>query len=140
VETVQTDQDVDQLVWSIIKDSRNPKDFLVYVRHAEGRDAGHDVALDRARALWPANADATALFPSVIEAMELLASHDAVTSESTFGLTIFGSNIVCRSQSRCCFSHFPWSDGRSRDIKIMSHLSLVFLKNGSPPRAGAGHS
>lgn len=50
METIQTDQDVDQLVWSIIQDSRNPHDFLNYVRHAEDRDAGHDAALDRAAA------------------------------------------------------------------------------------------
>ena len=39
METIQTDQDVDQLVWSIIQDSSNPHDFLNYVRHAEDRDA-----------------------------------------------------------------------------------------------------
>ena len=44
METIQTDQDVDQLVWSLIQDSSNPYDILNYVRHAEDRDAGHDAA------------------------------------------------------------------------------------------------
>ena len=80
METIQTDQDVDQLVWSIIKDSLNPNDFLDYVRHAEGRDAGHDAALDRAHKLWPAKADATALFPQAIKAMEALATYGSTTA------------------------------------------------------------
>jgi len=80
VETIQTDQDVDQLFWSIIKDSRNPKDFLDYVRHAEGREAGHDVALVCANALWPANTDPKALFPNVILTMESLASYGDTTA------------------------------------------------------------
>ena len=49
METIQTDQDVDQLVWSIIADSRNPHDFVAYCRHAVDRDAGHDRVYDAIR-------------------------------------------------------------------------------------------
>jgi hypothetical protein len=80
METIQTDQDVDQLVWSIIQESRNPHDFLNYVRHAEDRDAGHDAALDRAQALWPTPADAPSFFPQVIAAMEALAEDGNTTA------------------------------------------------------------
>ena len=80
METIQTDQDVDQLVWSIIQESRNPHDFLNYVRHAEDRDAGHDAALDRAQALWPAQEDAPSLFPQVMAAMEALAGDGNTTA------------------------------------------------------------
>ena len=80
METIQTDQDVDQLVWSLIQDSRNPHDFLNYVRHGEDRDAGHDAALDRAQALWPTQANAPSLFPQVFAAMEALAEDGNTTA------------------------------------------------------------
>jgi TPR repeat protein len=72
METIQTDQDVDQLVWSIIADSRNPHDFVAYCRHAVDRDAGHDLAMRQAQRYW-FDEPAPALFPKAVALLESLA-------------------------------------------------------------------
>lgn len=79
METIQTDQDVDQLVWSIIADSRNPHDFVAYCRHAVDRDAGHDLAMRQAQRYWFAD-PAPALFPKAVAALEALAGQGNATA------------------------------------------------------------
>ena len=63
METTQTDQDVAQLVWSVIANSRKPHDFVAYCRHAVDLDAGHDLAMRQAQRYWFVD-PAPALFPN----------------------------------------------------------------------------
>ena len=46
------DLEIDQLIWSIVRTSSNPHDYLNFVRHARGRKAGHAEALMAASANW----------------------------------------------------------------------------------------
>lgn len=49
---VTSDQDLDQLVWSLIKDSCNPLDFLDYLRHTINRPAQQEEAFQAASNHW----------------------------------------------------------------------------------------
>ena len=66
------DLEIDQLIWSIVRTSSNPHDYLNFVRHARGRKAGHAEALMAASANW-GTTDAPALFPQTLAALEVLA-------------------------------------------------------------------
>ena len=66
------DLEIDQLIWSIVRTSRNPHDYLNFVRHARGRKAGHAEALMAASANW-GTTDAPALFPQTLAALEVWA-------------------------------------------------------------------
>ena len=79
MDTIQTDQDVDQLIWSIIADSRNPHDFVAYCRHAVDRDAGHDLAMRQAQRYWFAD-PAPALFPKAVAMLEAMAEQGATAA------------------------------------------------------------
>jgi hypothetical protein len=49
---ITPDLEIDQLIWSIVRTSSNPNDYLNFVRHARGRNAGHAEALMAASANW----------------------------------------------------------------------------------------
>jgi hypothetical protein len=49
---ITPDLEIDQLIWSIVRTSSNPNDYLNFVRHARGRKAGHGEALMAASANW----------------------------------------------------------------------------------------
>ena len=71
-----TDQEIDQLVWSIVQHSTNPHDHLNYVRHAQGRAAGHAAALMAATQRW-GDTDAPVLFNQAVSALQALAQGGA---------------------------------------------------------------
>jgi TPR repeat protein len=73
METIQTDQEVDQFIWSFISESRNPQDFVAFCQHAVGRDAGHELALQNAERYWY-ELESPALFPQAVAALEALAN------------------------------------------------------------------
>ena len=70
---VTSDQELDQLVWSIIEDSCNPHDYLDYIRHTHSRPADQETAYERAASYW-SDQDAIRLFGKAVEALEELAA------------------------------------------------------------------
>jgi TPR repeat protein len=70
---VTSDQDIDQLVWSVIKDSQNPNDFISFIRHARDRDVDYESAYNSALQ-YRNNLDAPSLFPNAVAKLEDLAS------------------------------------------------------------------
>jgi TPR repeat protein len=70
---VASDTELDDLVWSLIKDSRNPHDFLDYLRHTFNRPARQEEAYAAASECWP-NQSAPRLFEESVAALEVLAS------------------------------------------------------------------
>ena len=68
-----SDHEIDQLVWSIIKESENPNDFVSFVRHARDRDVDYDAAFTLALK-HRANVDAKSLFPDAVAKLQERAS------------------------------------------------------------------
>ena len=69
---VTSDQELDQLVWSLIEDSHNPHDYLDYIRHTFSRPANQELAYERAASYW-SDQDAPRLFGKAVEALKVLA-------------------------------------------------------------------
>ena len=69
---VQTDHEIDNLVWSIVANSSNPRDFINYIQHAYNRAAQHEEALWLAETNW-GNDRAEAHFPTAIPRLIALA-------------------------------------------------------------------
>ena len=67
------DHAIDQLVWTIIKDSQNPDDFVSFIRHARDREVDYDAAFNLALN-HRANRDAKSLFPDAVAKLEERAS------------------------------------------------------------------
>jgi len=84
-----TDQEIDQLVWSIVQHSANPHDQLNYVRHAQGRAAGHAAALMAATQHW-GDTDAPLLFTQAVSALQALAQ----AAHKGFALGLYFSQVV----------------------------------------------
>ena len=74
---ITSDLDIDQIVWSIIKDSNNADDYLDYLRHTQDRKAGQEEAFEAALRCW-GGPEAPRLFGKAVEALESLA-HDGNT-------------------------------------------------------------
>ena len=68
-----SDHVIDQLVWSIIKDSENPNDFVSFVRHARDREVDYDAAFTLALK-HRAKVDAKSLFPDAVAKLHERAS------------------------------------------------------------------
>jgi len=68
-----SDHVIDQLVWSIIKDSENPNDFVSFIRHARDREVDYDAAFTLA-IKHRANVGAKSLFPQAVAKLEERAS------------------------------------------------------------------
>jgi TPR repeat protein len=67
------DHAIDQLVWTIIKDSQNPDDFVSFIRHARDREVDYDAAFNLALN-HRANRDEKSLFPDAVAKLEERAS------------------------------------------------------------------
>jgi TPR repeat protein len=59
MEEVLNEKSLDQKIWSILSCSQNSNDLLHYVRHAQNKDAGHEMALDAAQYYWGNQCDAS---------------------------------------------------------------------------------
>lgn len=70
---VTSDQELDQLVWSLIKDSCNPIDYVDYLRHTHNRKANQNVAFDAASNYWK-NQTTARQFKKAVEVLEELAN------------------------------------------------------------------
>ena len=66
MEDLTTDQTLDQKLWSILSCTENPHDLLHFVRHAQNRDASHEMALTAAKHYW-VNQDSPSLMPAAAE-------------------------------------------------------------------------
>lgn len=69
---VTSDQELDQLVWSLIKGSRNPLDYLDYLRHILNRPGEQAQAFKSASQYWPDRGE-TRHFDRAAAALEELA-------------------------------------------------------------------
>ncbi len=96
-------------------------------RHLPGNSSDNGWTVPAAISFWPLTS-------------ELPVLPDAVTRESTFGPTIFDSNIACLLPRRSYCSRFPSTAGKNRNTRSMWRRSLVFSRSGSPPRVGVVHS
>ena len=76
---VQTDHEIDELVWSIVAASSNPHDFINYIQHAYNRAAQHEEALWLAETNW-GNDRAVAHFPTAIPRLISLAEDGDATA------------------------------------------------------------
>lgn len=69
---VTSDQELDQIVWSLIKDSCNPLDYLDYLRHTLNRPAQQEEAFQAASKYWFAREEPRH-FGKAVAALEELA-------------------------------------------------------------------
>ncbi|MGB4560042.1 MAG: hypothetical protein WBI20_15120 [Burkholderiaceae bacterium] len=72
MDKVSSDLEIDQLVWSLIKDSGNPHDHLDFIRHTLNRPFEQELAFLAARRSW-SNQEAPRLWGQAVEALERLA-------------------------------------------------------------------
>lgn len=72
MQEVTSDQDLDQLVWSLIQHSRNPDDYLDYLRHTYNRPAVQEAAYQAAVQHWPGSEERRC-FEQAVAALEQLA-------------------------------------------------------------------
>ncbi len=76
---VTSDQELDELVWSFIKESASPLDYLDYLRHTLNRVAQQEPAYQAASRFW-ANQKAERHFGKAVAAMESMANDGNVFS------------------------------------------------------------
>ncbi len=69
---VTSDQELDELVWSLIKVSSSPLDYLDYLRHTLNRVAQQDAAYEAASRCWP-NQTAERHFGKAVAVLESMA-------------------------------------------------------------------
>jgi TPR repeat protein len=69
---ITSDQELDQLVWSYIKDSSNPQDYLDYLRHTLNRESNQEEAYVAAEKFW-SDKSAPRHFLNAVAALEELA-------------------------------------------------------------------
>jgi len=69
---IHSDQDLDELVWSILQHSTHPRDFLDFIRHTYNRPSEQEQAFVHAETYW-GQEDVPRLFPKAVEALEVLA-------------------------------------------------------------------
>jgi TPR repeat protein len=70
---VTSDQELDELVWSFIKESASPLDHLDYLRHTLNRVAQQEPAYQAASRFW-ANQNAERHFGKAVAALESIAN------------------------------------------------------------------
>ena len=70
---VTSDQELDQIVWSLIKDSCNPLDYLDYLRHSFNRPALQEEAYEAASRYWSSR-DEPRHFGKAVAALEEMAT------------------------------------------------------------------
>jgi uncharacterized protein len=80
-----TDQHIDKIVWSMIKNSQNPNDFIGFIRHARDREVDYETAISLAVKNW-GNQDAVSLFPQAVASLERLAQEGCSTAMYHLGL------------------------------------------------------
>ena len=82
---VISDQDIDNLVWSIIKNSQNPNDFIGFIRHARDREVDYETAYSLALKNW-GNREAKSLFPDAVTSLQVLAQAGCTSSMFHLGV------------------------------------------------------
>jgi uncharacterized protein len=82
---VTSDHEIDQLVWSVIKNSQNPNDFIGFIRHARDREVDYETAYSLAIKNWK-NKEAQSLFPQAVARLEERAQAGCTTAMLNLGI------------------------------------------------------
>lgn len=89
MQEITNDAETDQLIWSIIKESKNSKDFIDFIRQAMDRESDFETAFELMEKFWQ-NPDSESIWPQVVRELERFAEEGS--SQAMFRLGILYRN------------------------------------------------